>query len=65
MAANELNHSRASTTNQHYLKIEIRGLLNNEEEELFNEDMNEATFGHYLSKKISDNKVNQKKGQKI
>lgn len=55
MAANELNHSRTSPTNQQYLKIEDRDLLKNEEEDLFNDEMDEIIFGYNLSKKIFDN----------
>ena len=45
MAAKELNHSRISTTAQHYLKVEDRGLLANEEEKLFFNDIDEILFG--------------------
>lgn len=64
MAANELNLSRSSTTNQHYLKIEDRGLLNNEEKLLFNQELDEVLFGYYLNKKIFDNKVSKSKTPK-
>ena len=45
MAAKELNHSRDSTTSQHYIKIEDRGLLNEEEEKLFDQELDEILFG--------------------
>ena len=56
MAAHELNHSRTSTTNQHYLKIEERDLLNDEEERLFNQEIDEVLFGHNFETKIMKKK---------
>lgn len=64
MAANELNLSRSSTTNQHYLKIEDRGLLNNEEKLLFNQELDEVLFGYYLNKKFLIIKSPKAKHQK-
>jgi hypothetical protein len=40
-----LNHSRVSTTSKHYIKAEDRGLLQNEEEELFNKTIDDILFG--------------------
>lgn len=45
MAAKELIHSRDSTTSQHYIKIEDRGLLNEEEERLFDQELDQILFG--------------------
>ena len=44
MAAKELNHSCTSTTNAHYIKVEERGLLNNEEEFLFYQELDNILF---------------------
>lgn len=63
MAANELNHSSSSTTNKHYLKIEDRGLLNNEEKILFNNEIDEVLFGEYKNKKNFKNIVIKNKKQ--
>ena len=45
MAAKELNHYMDSTTSQHYIKIEDRGLLNEEEERLFDQELDQILFG--------------------
>lgn len=56
MAAKELNHNNSSTTSKHYVKIEERDLLYNEEEELFDKN---------LDKIINEIDVNDKTDTKI
>lgn len=59
MAAKELNHSRDSTTSQHYIKIEDRGLLNEEEERLFDQELDQILFGIEDDKKKISHKFTE------
>ena len=45
MAAKELNHNSPSTTSKHYIKIEERDLLYNEEEEMFDQNLDKIING--------------------
>lgn len=45
LASRELNHSNSNTTSQHYIKIEDRNLLYNEEEQLFDKEIDEILNG--------------------
>lgn len=44
-AAAELNHARVATISKHYIKVEDRRLLKNEEEELFDDNLDKIIFG--------------------
>jgi nucleoside diphosphate kinase len=66
LAAKELNHSNKNTTSHHYIKIEDRNLLYDEEDQFFDQELDKILNGSYteMQKEILCKKTKRKNSKK-